>query len=394
MAKNLEPQSSGRGQTPPSIPTRRVPLVVVGLLVAVLLAGLLLAGLGGLGAQQKQVGYDAMQGVPAPRTVISEGLSPPVGTGGPFGIPPMPTLPANWPAPLVQTHNGYTIAVQPLAADANQVVLSYTVKIDPALTGTPDAVMVATLHDSSGATLLLLNQPWTARPGYPQQLQFDGGGRTDLPANWAVQLTITLEKPPIFTPQLPPPPPTGVILGAPPFTPLPTQPRVVPPTSTAAPDPHYPTVGPPFQFALTVPVDRRVRAGLGPASATVNGVMVTLERVTVTDSQARIVLRPSVPGEAPASVDLLNLRLDWDQKSSSLPFGAGSPHLAPDGTFIWFQPGALLQQQGVWILTVQDATVMHNKPGVPGDVVTGPWTLRFALPSFASSSPVPPTSTP
>ena len=364
---------------------RRVPALAFVVVPVLLLGGVLLAALAGLWAQPAPVGYDGMAGAPAPRTVISEGLPQPQLTGmarAPFGIQPTPTLPANLLAPLVQTHNGYTVAVQPLAADANQVVLSYTVSVNPALAGTPDAVMVVTLHDSTGATLLPLNQPWTVQPGYSQQLRFDAGGRTDLPTTWALQLTITLEKPPIFTPQLPPPPPTGVILGAPPFTPVPSQPRVVPPTSTTLPDPQYPAVGPPFQFALTVPVDRRVRVSTGPLNVTVKGVMVTLERVTVTDSQARVVLRPSVPGQEQASVDLLTISLASDQKSSNLPFGAGGPHLAPDGTFIWFQPGALLQQQGVWILTVQAATVMYNKPGVPADAVAGPWTFRFALPSF------------
>ncbi len=380
-----------KNEVPSSGASRRVPLLAVVAVAVLLLGGLVLAGLGGLGAQPGPVGYDGMQGVPAPRTVISEGLPQPQLTGvarAPFGIQPTATLPANLPAPLVQTHNGYTVAVQPLAADANQVVISYTVRVDPALGSVPDValVVVALLHDKATAISPLFDQGNTLL-GQPQQLVFDAGGRTDLPANWALQLTITLEKLPIYAPQLPPPPPTGVIMGAPTFTPVPTQPRVVPPTSTGPPNPQYPTVGPPFQFAFTVPVDRRVRVGVEQPSATVNGVKVDLERVTVTDSQARIVLRPTVPSNAQAAVDLLNWSLDLDQKPVGIsrhPFASGSPHLAPDGTFVWFAPGALLHQQGGWTLTVQSATVMWNVPLTPASAAAGPWTFRFTVPPLAA----------
>ncbi len=391
MAENLEPHRSLPEQPPPGAAARRLPIPAV-VLPAMLLVGLLLVGLWGLwAAQPAPLGYDGMEGVPAPHSVSSSGQSQPNGMARqPLGIPLPPTLPANLPPPLVQTHNGYTIAIQPLAADANQVVISYTISVDPVPAGTPAAVLVVALHDSSGAPLLLLNPPGIARPGYPQRLLFDAGGRTDLPAAWSLHLTLTLEQPPVYTPALPPPPPTGVIMGLPPFTPLPTQPRVVPPTPTAPRDPLYPAISPPFQFAFTVPTDRRVRTAALQRTLTVQGVALTLEQVSVTAAQARVVLRPSVPDEPQASVDLLNLQMDWVGKAADtprLPFSTGSPHLAADGTFIWFQPAALLQQNDTWVLIVAAVTVVHNKPLIPADAVAGPWTFRFVVPALILPPP-------
>jgi len=353
---------------------RRVPVLAFVAVSVLLLGGVVLAGLGGLWTQRSPL----------------VGQSQPAGMAkAPFGVQPTPTLPANLPAPLVQTHNGYTVAIQPLAADANQVVISYTVSTDSSVARQSFWILLATLADPAAKTLPA-TQRTVIHPGLSQPLVFERDGLTDLAAESHLQLTVNLALLPPSAPALPPAPPTGVILGAPPFTPVPTLPRIPPPTATPPPDPPLPTVGPPFQFALTLPTDRRVRAISPAQSVTVQGITLTLDRVVMAASETRIWLHSA----AAASVNRSGLRFFGQLQATGSNSGNQSVPLYLDGQlrplddtrYMLTQPGSLLDHTGEWNLTVKDDRPYHTINTALPD--TGPtlesWSFRFTLPPLAA----------
>jgi hypothetical protein len=269
---------------------------------------------------------------------------------------------------LAHTSDGFTVALQWVYADANRVIIGHRVtgppgrnfiRIDAMLSRTPP-----TLTDTGGRALPLKGgvAP-AASERFAQELAwFDAGAITEQPAELALRLTI---------PEL----------------------RAVEQVDPQSPARQF-TVPGPFTFEFTVPF---VPARVAEVNQTVvaNGTAMTLERVVVTPSEARLFLRGAAfaragaPPQGRPNVKLLvdgeNVYRPKDQYGPGDLEGAGHLEEPQGERAIVHFPVSLIDRPGervveVWPRLVRDAP----GPGTPiaaheyGD--DPPWTFRFSGP--------------
>ncbi|HMA38383.1 MAG TPA: hypothetical protein VKY74_28300 [Chloroflexia bacterium] len=273
--------------------------------------------------------------------------------------PPIPTLPP--PASLVQAAGGYTVTVQPLAFDANGVAMRVIVQgghlghLDgnerPAL-GWMDLQVanlwhLPTLSANNGITLPLafvLSPPLTD-PAVPDRMEY------------ILVFSSVPGADPALAEQF------RLTLGAGTLT-------FVWSSSTTGP----------LSFDFRLPYDplRRV-ADLEETVGGTNG-MLTLERLVVTRSQARVTLRFS-PAAAEAQprgswTSGVQLRAGvWSSAQAHPPQGV-SYLSGPDGELVYTFLAPLIDNYGAWRLHVQDIQALN----VDHAWITGPWDFRFNLP--------------
>ncbi len=123
----------------------------------------------------------------------------------------------------------------------------------------------------------------------------------------------------------------------------------------------------PFTFDFTVPFDPG-RVAEPRLTHEVKGASVTLERIVVTPTGARVILRGAGPN---ASAHLSVGGATYELR----PLGAVRSPWDPAEAFVYVTPAALHDQRGEWTLIV---VTSRDRPDMaePRD----PWTFRFTMP--------------
>lgn len=247
---------------------------------------------------------------------------------------------------LSQTLDGFTVSVRRVYADANQIVIGYTIAGPPGRTFNSllpfgSEASVPSLIDADGKELPAGPYSWgtgvdTGKVG--GVLAYDAAGSTGGQGSLQLRLTMT---------------------GVSGFE------RTNP---TDAASVHGFAVSGPIVFNLTVPI---VPGRVADVQQTVDvaGVNATLERVIVSDTETQVFLS----GVAPAA-------------DAELTVGGSSYHLVHNGavrlpassadSWAYTTDASLVDQHGPWTLTV--------KPG-PGSKIAsptagGPWVFHFVVP--------------
>lgn len=250
------------------------------------------------------------------------------------------------PLNLTETENGYTVVLQRAYADANRVVIGYTIRGPGgrALSDTQEASLRDSLRDASGNVLLPLGGGDFA-PGGAALDNFDASGIPDNTKSLALDLTI--------------PQPTVLASGNPGTSP--------------------PVTGSSFSFHFTVPF-RGGRVATPNQTVTAGGTPVTLERVVISPTEARMYLQGL--GGTGVYPDLTVG--GWDSAKVSLPgwqpTEAGwinwDVWMMPDGTTVADFPAALMDKHGEWTLSIKAGPATADGRQVTG----GPWVFHFVVP--------------
>lgn len=135
------------------------------------------------------------------------------------------------------------------------------------------------------------------------------------------------------------------------------------------------TVNAPFEFDLRVPVEPGRVATLHLARD-VGGTVVTLERVVTTPTGTRVSLRGVGPNAD------VQLRAGGETYALHAPDGMAMPNRWPSDSQWEYIMGASLQDvQGGWELVVQPGAPMPGSGDPPSTSVTGgPWIFTFEVP--------------
>lgn len=262
---------------------------------------------------------------------------------------------------LVQTSAGFSVTIGRVYADANQIVIGYTIS------GPPDRTFVDFgAHDNRGNSLAILTDAHgRAIPQLPSilvaakdggasglLLTYDGAAIAAAPATITLHLTIVAIR---AVEQVGDLPPTGTV--------RPTSPcdeRAIPLRCVMVPGP--------FTFDFTVPFEAGRAAELQrPLSGA--GAAVTLERVVTTRTTTRVQLQGVGPD---AAVELLADGTTYKLQ----PPGAIPLRWTPESVWDYLLPASLLDRHGEWTLIVRPG---HARPG-DTRVEGGPWTIRFVVP--------------
>jgi hypothetical protein len=289
-------------------------IVGLGIAAILLLAGSALAG----GSLFK----DAMNMFPG----LSQATTTSLGTGG----------------SLAQTVCGYTMTINRAYADANRIVVAYSLS-GPAERNFDNIAVEPGLEDSQG-------QPFQPVVGGGTGVQDNQSGnvitydQTILPLTGDIQ-TMRLTVPSVTAEEVisgPVSPPASCESAAPVQTADGTTTRQI-------------IVPAPLIFNLEVPLDRRVRqTAPNESRQSVHGTTVTLDRIVVTPSETKIYLRVSAgPGTigGPAIAPILYVDgKEIDDEST----------VDENGEIVATYDAALYDNHGVWSLTVLTDPVMAN----------------------------------
>lgn len=240
------------------------------------------------------------------------------------------------PLNLSRTADGYTVTVTRGYADANRVIIAYTIR---SAGGQPLGRLrpfTAKLTTSSGVPLID-HGGGTRGPDGAFLDSYDAGPISGNPSSVTLHLTI-------------PSPATLLETGG---------------TSGPGTD-----TGSPFSFTFTVPFFAGRVANPNEAQ-TAGGTTVTLERVVVAPSETRVYLS-GLGGTglyADLSVD------GWDSAHDSGTGVQGIVWQTPDGLIACDFPQALTGKHGEWTLTVKAGPATADGRQVTG----GPWTFHFEV---------------
>ncbi len=271
---------------------------------------------------------------------------------------------------LSQTIGDWTVTLERVYADANQILIAYTVSGPPG----QNLIERATLTDNQGrrfpemagagvtgaSELLGVRLP----PGQGAFVSaFDASAVQGQPAKLDLHLEIVLGR--LV--------PVGDALS----TPLPT----APPTSTVAIAPamryqEEPLAGP-FTFDFSVPFIPG-RVALVQESARVAGVTVRLERVVVTPAETRAILCFDPPeGESESWVPIATLEAGAGRDVAD---AISTVNHERAGCYRYSFIAPLADWHGEWKLTVTDLVGMDpNRPGEQTRI-QGPWAFTFHVP--------------
>lgn len=123
-----------------------------------------------------------------------------------------------------------------------------------------------------------------------------------------------------------------------------------------------------FGFTFTVPFDGGRVAELRNA-ATVGGTTVTLERIAVSKTETRVFIRGAGPAaDVRLMVDGSDYALDQD--------GAIPSRRTPGGLWSYGTATSLVDTHGPWTLVVEPGVGPPGSPTLTG----GPWTFHFTVP--------------
>lgn len=271
---------------------------------------------------------------------------------------------------LSQTIGDWTVTLERVYADANQILIAYTVSGSPG----QNLNERATLTDSQGrrfpemagagvtgaSDILGVQLP----PGQGAYIAaFDAAAVQGQPATLDLHLEIALSR--------------LVPVGDAPSMPLPA----ASPTSTVLIAPavqlrEEPLVGP-FTFDFSVPFIPG-RVALVQESARVAGVTVRLERVVVTPTETRAILCfDPPPGESGQWVPIATLEAEDGRDVAD---AISTVNHEGAGCYRYGFMAPLADWHGEWKLTVTELVGMD--PNRPGEQmrIQGPWVFRFHVP--------------
>lgn len=277
---------------------------------------------------------------------------------------------------LSQTVDGVTVTLERAYADANRIVVGFTIK-DP--NGQRyDAYHHLTLTDMAGTVfsgiigfgvtgqsdMLQVSLP----PGEGVNvICFDAAPVQGVPAELDLRLVMELEKF-VLPPAAIEPPPT-------PDSPPAEPPMVV--VLEPLPTPEEEDIVGPFTFDFSVPF---IPGRVAEVNQTVEavGVAVRLERVVVTPSETRAYLRFDSLGEAEMHwAPIAILKAPGDESEHNLAYSANDDPSSHRCGFL----APLYDRQGEWTLTVTEL-VGTDLSQIPSKQIrlAGPWVFRFRVP--------------
>lgn len=276
---------------------------------------------------------------------------------------------------LSQTVDGVTVTLERAYADANRIVVGFTIKSPP---GQRYHARHLTLTDAAGTVF-----PGTVGYGVTGQsdilgvslppgegayvLAFDAAAVEGAPAELDLRLVMEVEEL-VLPPDAPEPPPT------------PDSPPAEPPDSIVVevlrPLPVGAIVGP-FTFDFSVPF---IPGRVAEVNQTVEAarVAICLERVVVTPSETRAYLRFDSPAGAEmrwTPIALLKAPGDEESESYFAYSGNDDPPLYRYGFL-----APLYERRGEWTLTVTE--LVGSDLARPGEEtrLAGPWMFHFVVP--------------
>ncbi len=241
------------------------------------------------------------------------------------------------PLNLSRTADGYTITVTRAYADANRVIVAYS--IHPADGKPLGQLRPFTTTVTTAQGVVLVDHGGGSRDADGGFLDtYDAGPITGNPSDVTLHLTV--------------PPPTTLLEMS--GTPAPV-------TSATSP----------FTFTFTVPFIAGRVTNLHEVQ-TAGGTTVTLERVVVSPTETRTYL------SGLGGTDLYaDLSVDgWDSAHDSGTGVQGIIWQTPDGLIACDFPQPLLDKQGEWTLTIKAGPATADGRKVTG----GPWVFHFRVP--------------
>jgi hypothetical protein len=299
---------------------------------------------------------------------------------------------------LVQTVDGFSVTVRQVYADANRIIIGYTVSGPVGHHFNNFQLRRPVLTDAQGTAL-----PWRGGNGAGVQAgvgrYLDWYDATALPRAGSHDIPLRLRADSLEAIEQ--------------VGPLPTpQPRQsgAPASGTRVAQPSNETgggssvsildVSGPFTFEFAVPLTPG-RVAEPRQTITANGMAATLERVVVTPSETRVYLR----GIKPQSAAELAVA-GWN---SSRDRTLVKNWTTDDGLLVYSFSASLVDRRDEWTLTIRPAAnVRYGQPTLQGgtpptsDVAAGtPWAFRFTVPpaittgtAAATPSVVPISATP
>ncbi|MDP9375159.1 MAG: DUF4179 domain-containing protein [Chloroflexota bacterium] len=283
---------------------------------------------------------------------------------------------------LSQTIDGITVTVWGAYADANRILIGYTVERPTGITAEQRVEGgYLQLTDSAGQTFLNSN----GGSGYKDEAAAISGGIGSFDASvlpfGTKEETFTLTMPRISIVRP---------LDQPPASPAPQREQSggAPSVHTAPRDRDVAVdrVAGPWIFTLTLPVLPGRVAEVG-RTVTVNGVPVRLERVVVTPAETRPVLQFPAFANIREEEWRLSAHLTVADSVSGRGEARGNGRLLRDGLGTYFTVFAddLYDRQGEWTLTIDELrdlgpVVASPATRQPEVRTVGPWTFRFVVP--------------
>lgn len=298
---------------------------------------------------------------------------------------------------LSHTLGDYTVALQRAYADANQIVLVYTVSgPDKGFTG----VSGASLTDTNSSTDFPLMFNYVAmKDAQPRAfaVYFDASALDRLPDELNLRLSLSLSKRANLDFDLPALP--GVDEESS-FSEIRHR-QVVSRTHRLVPeDLFFPAgreiVAGPFEFNFTVPVSTaETRIARVDQSAEAGGVKITLDKVVVTPGEARLTFSVDAPpGDDTVWQPVLALQAgDYNSQDTSHDLRVESSTSDGDGTWTYSVIAPLADKQGEWTVTISELRAGRD-PDFGGldledrdtrgpreqNTLSGPWVFKFTVP--------------
>jgi hypothetical protein len=279
---------------------------------------------------------------------------------------------------LSQTFDGVTVTLERVYADANEIVIGYTMKgpngrrydaYHLTLTDAAGTIFPSTVgYGVSGQSDILEASLPPGEGAYV--LAFDAAAVTGAPKELDLRLVMELEEL-VLPPDAPSPSPTLASSPA-----EPPEPMVV--VLEPLPTPDERAIVGPFTFDFSVPF---IPGRVAEVNQTIEaaGVAVRLERVVVTPSETRAYLRFDSPGGAETRwTPIVMLKAPGDKKSQSY-FAYSVNDDPPIHQCGFLAP--LYERQGEWNLTVTElvGTDLAQQPSE--DIrLAGPWVFHFRVP--------------
>jgi hypothetical protein len=265
------------------------------------------------------------------------------------------------PLNLAQTIAGYTVTVRWASADANRIVVAYTVQQPDGQPLQRRVLSGSSLRDAHGDDLRFLGGAENLGGAYVES--FDGAGV--VPSSGQIELHLAI---PLFTAL------QQTDIANPPATPL-----VIPQAQAR-----------PFVFDFTIPAAAQTTPAGQAASrvvpvnqtVTVAGQAVTLERVVLSPSETRLYLRgEGINTSQPLPVPVL-IAGDWNSEQPST-WAAGTSIDSRD----WKTNGGLAvsfltpltNKHGLWTLIVNPREQVVGPQSTPS-ARGGPWIFHFHMP--------------
>ncbi len=266
---------------------------------------------------------------------------------------------------LSQTVDGFTVTLQRVYADANRIVIGYTVSSPPGQRYANFHLTQARLIDDKGTVFSsgVIGVGAGVEAGTGGYVDsFDAAGVQGTPDVLHLRLVTNLDIIPLVTAQV---------------SPIVTRKSEDPSVTIAEvlPQPKGPIIGPfTFDFSVAFIPGRVVQV---QQTVEKSGIAVRLERVVVTPSETRAILCLKTPSGEPMHWTPI-VGLAARGKSSHAGAISGGSEIGESGCYRYSVFFSYYDQPGEWTLTVKEVVDL-TQPGKQTRL-SGPWVFRFRVP--------------